>query len=326
MTHRLPRRHVIASGLAAVGALAAPAVLRAAAPITSIGGPAYGTWWSLTIPSGTDAETLRPGLSQTLMRIDRSMSPWRADSAIGRFNRHRGTDWQPVDRETAVVAEAALALREASAGAFDPTVGPLVAQWGFGPIAGSMPSGRPRIAVAEDALRKEHPDLTLDLCGIAKGHALDEMVRTLRDHGVGDFVLDLGGEVAARGLHPEGRLWRVAVEEPRPDHAGAAEVVAFATGAIATSGDRNNGFMSGTRRYSHIIAPELAEPVATATASVSVLSDSAMMADGWATALMAAGDAGPDLARRAKLDALFLLRDRSGLRRLAIGGFNDHLA
>lgn len=326
MTKCLTRRHVLATGLAAMAFTAAPAVLRAAAPTTTIGGPAYGTWWSLTMPSGTDIEALRPRLEGTLSRIDRSMSPWRPDSVISRFNMYKGTDWQPLDRETAAVAGAAIALSEGSGGAFDPSVGPLVARWGFGPIAGGTAAGSPHFAVADDAVRKAHPDLTLDLCGIAKGYALDEMVQCLCERGAEHFVVDLGGEVAARGFHPEDRPWRIAVEEPRPGYDGASEIVALGTGAIATSGDRNNGFVIGARHYSHIIDPAASEPVVTTTASVSVISDTAMMADGWATALMAAGAKGPDLARSAGLDALFLLRDGASLRRLAIGGFNGYRA
>lgn len=327
MMHRLTRRHALGSGLAAMASIAAPAILRAAAPATTtISGPAYGTWWSLTMPAGIDAEALRPALVSILMRIDRRMSPWRVDSEIGRFNRRRSTDWQPVGDETATVAQAALALWEASNGAFDPSVGPLVAKWGFGPISGGMPDGSPCFTLADGALRKEHPDLTLDLCGIAKGHALDEMVRRLREDGHENFIVDLGGEVAARGLHPAGRPWRIAIEDPRAHHDGAAEVLTIGTRAVATSGDKNNGFMINARRYSHVIDPAASEPVVTATASVTVIGDNAMTADGWATALMAAGAGGPDLARHAGLDALFLLRHGDGLRRLAIGGFNDHLA
>lgn len=326
MTLRFTRRHALAGGLAAMATLAAPAVLRAAAATTTITGPAFGTFWSLTAPFGTDPEALRPVLEQTIMRIDRAMSPWRFDSVISQFNRSESTDFQRIDKETAAVAGAAIALSQASAGAFDPSVGPLVAQWGFGPIAGTIPEGRPRFSVADNVLRKEHPDLTLDLCGIAKGYAVDALVRDLLERSIEHFVLDLGGEVAARGNHPEGRPWRIAIEDPRPGRDGAAEIVTLGTLAIATSGDRHNSFMLGTRRHSHIIDPETDEPVSAAIASVSVLSKSAMIADGWATALMAAGARGPELARKAGLDALFLLREGSDFRIRTTNRFDDHLA
>lgn len=324
--YRFTRREALATGLATAACLAAPAIARSPRPTIAIGGPAYGTQWSITLPDGADGDALRPVLERSLARIDRLVSPWRADSTLSRFNAYRGTQWQPVEAETLSIARAALELGRASQGAFDPTVGPLVARWGFGPIVGQKPSSDATFAIAGDGLRKEEAELTLDLCGIAKGYALDQLVNLLLERGEGDFVVDLGGEVAVRGRHPAGRPWQVAVQDPRQDHAGAAEIVALKDGAIATSGDRENGFGIGTRRYSHIIDPLTAEPVETATASVSVLAADAMTADGWATALMAAGARGPELAHRAGLDALFLMRNGAGLVRLAVGRFDDHLA
>ncbi|SCY97486.1 FAD:protein FMN transferase [Microvirga guangxiensis] len=326
MRLRLTRREALATGLAAVAGVAAPALARAAAPTTQIGGPAYGTWWSLTLPAKGDALALRPVIEQVLARIDRLMSPWRPDSTITLFNAARSTDWQRVGSETATVARATLALREASAGAFDPAVGPLVSRWGFGPISGEKPSSDTGFAVGDDALCKHHPGLTLDLCGIAKGYALDQMGRVLRDRGEEDFVIDLGGEIAAMGWHPDGRSWHVAIEDPREGRSGAVEMLRLSGNAIATSGDRTNGFTVGTRRYSHIIDPVTAEPVEGSTASVSVLADDAMTADGWATALMAAGADGPARARNQGLDALFFIRDGESLRRVPVGRFDDHLA
>lgn len=323
---RLTRREALAAGLAMAASLATPALARAPAATIAMNGPAYGTHWSVTLRAGADIEALRPVLETVLARIDGLMSPWRADSVIARFNARRSTDWQDIDTETQAVARAALALRTDSGGAFDPSVGPLVARWGFGPIAGDRPTGDADFDVEHGALRKAEPGLTLDLCGIAKGYALDQMTKALTEYGHGDFVVDLGGEIAARGRHPEGRPWRVAVENPQPDHGGAAEVIAIGNRAIATSGDRTNGFTIGERRYSHIIDPATGEPVAAATASVSVLAADAMTADGWATALMAAGSGGPALAARAGLDALFLVRDGAGLRRVPVGRFDDHLA
>lgn len=324
--HRLTRRLVLASSLAAAAALAVPGLARSTAPTRGIGGPAFGTWWSLTLPAEADAEALGAALEASLDRIDRLMSPWRPDSAITGFNMRRSVEWQPADSETVSVVRAATALRRASGGTFDPAVGPLVGRWGFGPITGEGPPAGAAIEVSEDALRKGHPDLTIDLCGIAKGYALDQMVRVLRERGVEDFIIDLGGEIAAHGRHPEGRHWQVAVEDPRPGRTGAAEVLALVGRAIATSGDKVNAYTLGSRRYSHIIDPATAAPVEGAPASVSVIAENAMAADGWATALMAAGADGPALAERNGLDALFLVRNGTELLRVPVGRFDVHLA
>lgn len=316
------RRLILAAGLAA---LAAPALARSPAATTVLNGPAFGTWWTVTLPEPTDIDRLRPALEATLARIDRLMSPWRADSAVAAFNQLQVTDWIRIDPELHTVTAAALALRADSAGSYDPSVGPLVHRWGFGPIAGALAADGPGFTLTDDALRKFDPVLTLDLCGIAKGYALDQLVRTLEGHGAQDFVVDLGGEIAARGSHPSGRSWHVAIEDPRPEAVGAVAVVDLGGRAIATSGDKVNGFTLGGRRYSHIIDPGTAEPVLGSAASVSVIADLAMIADGWATALTAAGVAGPALAQRNGVDALFLFNEPAGLRRVAVNRFAEHL-
>jgi thiamine biosynthesis lipoprotein len=316
------RRLVLAAGLAA---LAAPALARSPAATIVLEGPAFGTWWTVTLPEGGDTSRLRPAMVETLVQIDRLMSPWQPDSALARLNQAQVTDWMQIDPELSTVTAAALALRADSAGSYDPSVGPLVHRWGFGPIAGEFAADGPGFQLTGDALRKLDPALTLDLCGIAKGYALDQLVSTLQRHGAQDFVVDLGGEIAACGRHPSGRSWHVAVEDPRPGAFGAVDVVDLGGRAIATSGDKVNGFTLGARRYSHIIDPGTAEPVAGSAASVSVIADAAMTADGWATALMAAGGTGPALALRNGVDALFLFNEPAGLRRVAVGRFAEHL-
>ena len=322
----LTRRRVLATGLAAASALACPALARSAPPTLAIGGPAFGTSWQATLSGTANAEALQTALLETLARIDRLMSPWRRDSAITAFNARQSQDWQPIDSEVTAVVSAALAVRGASEQTFDLAVGPQVGRWGFGPMpAAPVPQGA-EVAVSDAALCKSHPNVTIDLCGIAKGYALDQMVSVLREGGEENFVVDLGGEVAALGHHPSGRLWQIAVEDPRHGHFGAAEIIALAGRAIATSGDKVNCYTLGGRRYSHIIDPTTDEPVDGAAASVSVIADNATLADGWATALVAAGDRGPALAQRNGLDALFLFNEEASLRRVAVGRFDEHLA
>ena len=322
----LTRRQVLAGGLAAASALACPALARSASPALAIGGPAFGTSWKAVLSAAANAGVLQTALQETLARIDRLMSPWRRDSAITAFNERRSRDWQPIDSEIATVVRAALSVRGASERAFDIAVGPHVGRWGFGPIAAAAVPQDAEILASDSALCKSHPEVTVDLCGIAKGYALDQMVSVLREHGEENFIVDLGGEVVALGHHPNGRSWQIAVEDPRHGHVRSAEIIALAGRAIATSGDKVNGYTLGGRRYSHIIDPTTEEPVEGAAASVSVIADNAMLADGWATALVSAGVKGPALAQRNGLDALFLFNEEASLRRVAVGRFDEHLA
>ena len=322
----LTRRRFMGSALAAGASVAAPSLARAAAPTQRIGGAAFGTNWQLTAPAGIRIGRLRPLVEAVVADVDIMMSPWRRDSGIARFNGAQDTAWFPVHPDIASVAQAALRLQEASGGVFDPTVGPMVGRWGFGPISAPMPPRGSRVAVQEDALRKTQPAMTLDLCGIAKGFAVDRIAGALRGEGAEAFVIDLGGEIAAHGSHPSGRAWQVGVEDPRQGWNGAAEILALRGKAVATSGDKVNGFSLGGRRYGHIIDPSRGSPVEGAASSVSVIADDAMSADGWATALVAAGPRGPQLAELNGLHALFLFDEGEDLRRVATGRFDVHLA
>ncbi len=309
---------------AAAATLALPGVLRAGTrAVETLTGPAFGTVWQVTLPAGQGIDALRAPILALLAQVDAQMSPWRADSDISRFNA-AGPGACALPAEALAVTGAALALARQSDGHFDPTVGPQVARWGFGPIAGAGAPDWQGLTLDEGAVIKARAGLTLDLCGIAKGHALDRMAALLRAAGHRDFLIDLGGELLARGQHPEGRAWQVAVEDPRPDAPGLAGVLAL-TGAVATSGLKAQSYTLDGARYGHIIDPATGAPVATGLLSVSVLGASAMQADGWATALFAAGAEGPALARRAGLDALFLSAGAGGLDRQTTGAFAQHL-
>lgn len=320
------RRDVLALGAAALF-VARPAFARAAAPTAELSGGAFGTGWSVSLPAGTAKADFGQRIEALLDGIDRAFSPWRRDSMLARFNAHGAGDFV-AGPEVVEVTSSALRIAEASSGRFDPTVGPLVARWGFGPIRdGATPPGGWQAIVAEDGrLSKHSGGLTLDLCGIAKGHALDRLVELLKEAGHDDFLVDLGGELAARGRHPSGRVWQVGIEDPRPEIDDMTGVLRLEDMAVATSGDRANSYAFGGRRYSHIIDPSTGEPVASALASVSVLMPTARDADGWATALMAAGQGGPELATMHGIAALFLFRDGDHLRRVATGMFERQLA
>lgn len=318
MTSLLDRRRLLALGAAC---LAAPAVARGAAPVGLLKGAAFGTGWRITLPAGVPTQDLRRHVETLIADLDLAFSPWRADSVLSRFNAGGALDMS-VGADLAKVTQAALAIAAKSNGCFDPTVGPLVARWGFGPITqgAARPGGWRGLAADDRHLERVDTALTLDLCGIAKGYALDRLAALLMDIGHDDLLIDLGGELAARGRHPSGRVWQVGIEDPRPEVEGLAGRIGLDGVSVATSGIRANGYDIGDRRYSHIIDPMTQEPVEVALCSVSVVGSSAQDADAWATALMAAGDKGPALARDRGITALFLFREGAGLRHVATGG------
>jgi thiamine biosynthesis lipoprotein len=213
-------------------------------------GPAFGSVWRLVLPDTGETALARARLEAVVARVDALMSPFRPDSELARFN---AAGSAVVSRETGFVIRASLDLAGDSGGAFDPTMAPLGRRYGFGPLAISpaRPAGRYRdLRLAGDMLGPAPPGVSLDLCGIAKGYALDEILRAL--DGL-DFLVELGGEIAARGSHPSGRPWRMGVE--RPGTTALQRIVEADGCALATSGDGAQGYAVGRRRYAHVLDP-----------------------------------------------------------------------
>lgn len=319
----LSRRDLIVSGGSALLVSALPAL---GAGTLALDGPAFGSSWRLVAGGTANRDALRSLLEEIVTSVDRVMSPFRADSELSRFNRARTTAWQPLSAGLRRVLDEGWRVSALTSGAFNPTVGPLVGKFGFGPIRSGRPGMAEEIAVRDGAARKARPELSLDLCGIAKGYALDRMAAACADQGLSDFLLEVGGEVVAKGRHPSGRSWQVAIERPVEGGAAFQRVVALDGASLATSGDRVNSYLYRGRRYSHIIDPLTGEPVQSALASVTVAASHAVTADALATALFAMGaERGPAFAQDAGLEALFIMREGKSTRELATAGFEARI-
>lgn len=319
------RRRILmgAGGAACLAALPTPV---RAERIATLGGRAFGSYWRLTLSSRTDPGPVRAAVQDAIAGVDRALSPFRADSEISRFNASQAGAWTPVSLAAARVIAEGLRIARLTGGAFDPTVGPVVARYGFGPISGAPAGSYEGIRTRGRAIGKMASTLTFDPCGIAKGYGLDGIAEVLAPRGIRSYLLELGGEVLARGRHPSGRPWRVAIERPEPGARTAHRIVRLEGQALATSGDWIQGYQLGNRRVSHIIDPRRREPVANEVASVSVIAPRAMTADALATGLMAMGpEKGLALAARLNLSVLYLLRDGTSLREAASPGFAPYV-
>ncbi len=304
----LTRRRLLVLGTGALLATTMPAL---ASDTVRLSGRAFGTTWHLRLRGDGETEALGRNLAALLERIDRSMSPFRADSALTKFNAS-GTGRYEIDPDFAVVTTEALRMAVLTDGAFDPSVGPDVGRYGFGPIHGTRFGTYVGFNGDGRTIAKLDNRLTLDLCGIAKGYALDLMVDCIEEAGYRDFVAELGGEVVARGTDFGGMPWRIGIADPLGS-GGLHAVVEIGELALATSGDAVNAYSVAGRRYSHIIDPRTDEPVQNSVASVSVLADTAMAADALATALMVMGpEAGVAFAATRGIPALYLLRTPDG--------------
>ncbi len=272
------------------------------AAVFDLHGETMGTSWSVRFaaPAGADPSLIRSAIVARLARLVAEMSHWAKDSLLCRFNRSAPDTWTTLPPDFAHVMTRGLAIAEATGGAFDPAIGKLVDAWGFGPVRVACPpsaakietarvtSGWSRLSFAPGGAHLRQPGGTaLDLSGIAKGHAVDVIADLLRDAGILHALVEIGGELVGRGIRPGGDPWWVDLESPQGLTLPPLRIALHGQ-AVATSGDY--------RRGAHTLDPRTGRPIETGVVSVSVIHQTALDADAWATALTVLGPDGLGLA------------------------------
>ena len=251
-----------------------------------------------------DPPALKKEIDALLLEVNRQMSSYDPNSEISLFNQYQATDWFAVSNDIAFVVSSAQALSKDTQGAFDITVAPLIDLWGFGARTTFKPptdqqikralnnTGYRLLAVrtSPPAIRKLNKNIRIDLSAIAKGFAVDKVTEHLNEKGYLDYSVEIGGEVRNQGFNPKGRPWRIGMESPQEDDWVINDVLLSSNLAVATSGDYRNYFIKDGVRYSHTINPITGKPVRHNLAAVTVLHESTMMADAYATALMVMGE------------------------------------
>lgn len=265
-----------------------------------------GTTWHVSYISprrGPGPDLLQQGIETQLERVNRSMSTYLDDSEISRFNALAPNTWFKPSPEFFSVLTTALDVGGNSEGAYDVTVAPLVALWGFGheglievppapqeiaALMGRVGQGNIQLDTENRSVMKMR-DLSLDFSSLAKGYGVDRVAQWLLEQGVERFMVEVGGELRLSGLSGRGDPWRIAIEQPESSEYSVAGALSLTDVAVATSGDYRNYFEVGGRRYSHSIDPRTGYPVMHDLVSVTVVHTSAMIADAWATALIVLG-------------------------------------
>lgn len=306
-------------------------------------GPTMGTRWSVTCDAApdTDVQALQTALAAAVQQVDAQMSPWLPGSDLNRLNHAPVGAWVTLPAEILEVLVCALDVCRLSAGAFDPAAGALVDAWGFGAVRDAPDAEAIRTATSAapvartptyEALEldsgmlraRKHAPMHLDLCGIAKGYAVDRMADVLRQNGVPHALVALDGELRAVGGQADGHPWAVAVESPETGRRAVHSVVELQDLAVATSGDYRHYLQVGDARLAHTMDTRRGAPVRNEVASVTVLARQCMHADAWATALLVAGPGeGLALAQRMGLEVLWMLRRGNGLVTLGLGRFGS---
>lgn len=305
-------------------ALALAACKRGAADIL-ITGQTMGTSYSIVgvNNAGVDEADLKAAIDATLRDVDQKMSNWNSASEVSAINSHALNTPLSLSADMAALLSAAHDVHHASEAQFDITLGPLIDLWGFG--AARPPGTIPTQAEIADAMKsvgqaemlrvengklyKGHPKAAMYLSAIGKGFGVDRIGDTLARFGLTNFMVEVGGDIVTSGLNAQGQPWQIAIETPDALTRSVYQVVGVADLGMATSGDYRNYFEKDGVRYSHIIDRDTGRPITHTTASVTVLAENAMLADAWATALLALGqERGLKVAEKHQIAALFIER------------------
>ena len=298
-------------------------------PPVHLSGKTMGTVYNIkyhTTDHSPEKALVESKIALLLEHLNQKLSTWRSDSEITRFNKSPPRQWFPAGTELHTVTGHALTIAQKTAGVFDPTLGPLINLWGFGPNRKTkIPSpgaishaktrtGYQKLLIKPGALKKSAPGMYLDLSASAKGYGVDRLAELLEQLNIDTYMVEIGGEVRAQG-GSQRPFWKIGIETPNPHNFGGdiQKVLHLSSHALATSGNYRNFFTHQKDHYSHIIdsSDGSARRHSQGTyLSVTVLDPSSCMnADAWATALSAMGpQKGIRFAQQHRLAARFISR------------------
>lgn len=294
-----------------------------------LSGPTMGSTYTIKYvfnASTPAADAVGVEVQSILDEVDRQMSTYRLDSDIARFNQSPANTCLPMPQPVLDLAQYGYELSRSSDGAFDLTLGPLLNLWGFGPQARAkhVPSaadiakaktqiGYQHVRVVGNQLCKD-ADVQVEFNSIAAGYTVDRISERFTELNIDSYMIEVTGELIAKGRKPDGSAWRIALEQPLGDGQRVIQRVLEIDGyGINTSGDYRNYFEENGVRFSHTIDPQVGAPISHRLASVTVVDPSALHADGLGTVLLVLGpERGLAFAEERKIAAFFVMRDGEG--------------
>ena len=285
-------------------------------------GDIFGTSYHVKYRSQVD---YGDSLLAVMKEVDASLSIFNPESTVSLVNQNRSMRSDALFRE---VFQLSQQVSEATGGAFDCTVGPLVNAWGFGFKKGIFPTqeqvdsllkyiGYKNVVLNTDGnVEKKDTNIVLDFGAIAKGYAVDRVAKFLLEHGVNDYVVEIGGEVVANGQKGVGEKWTVGIRYPsdNPDDDEIQGTFKTTKVALDTSGNYLNYYEKDGKKYAHTIDPRLGRPVQHSLLSASVIAPDCATADAYATAFMVVGvdEAKRILAQNKDISAFLIYADAQG--------------
>lgn len=262
-------------------------------------GGVFGTTYSFVYEHSEDIET---ELKAELDKFNASLSTYDPSSIISRINKNE-TEVE-LDEYFTKCFKKSEEISQITNGAFDITVAPIVNAWGFGfnesTVADSAKIdsliqfvGYKKIQISNNKIKKEYPETMLDASAIAKGYGVDVASELLESKGITNYLVEIGGEVRARGKNAKGVFWRIGIDKPIEDPTVSQRelqaVVSLENKSLATSGNYRQFYEKDGIKYSHTIDPNTGYPARNQLLSASVLADDCMTADAFATAFMVMG-------------------------------------
>lgn len=267
---------------------------------------------------------LQAELEAELQKVDASLSMFNPQSTISKINRNETDE---TDEMLSEVLKLSFTIYEATDGAFDPTVAPLVNAWGFGFKSGQMPDstqvdsllalvGLSHIHLDGNKLTKDNPLSILDFSAIAKGYGVDRAAQVLRNHDIKNFMVEIGGEIVTEGVNEKGEPWRIGINKPDDDSTSTntelQDVIELSGKAIATSGNYRNYYIKDGRKIAHTINPKTGYPAQQDILSSTVIAPTCAEADAFATAFMVLGTKAANrvLEKQPQLETYFITNDK----------------
>ncbi len=293
--------------------------------VEDFGGPTMGSTYSVKYVASDGAPAkaqLQRETESILVQLDEQLSTYRADSDIEAFNALPAGQCMAMPESARELVLAGQQLSQESDGALDLTIQPLLNLWGFGPQGRreQVPSAE-EIARARETVGHRHLQVVgeqlckdaaveVDFNSIAAGYVVDLVAQRLEALGVESYLVEITGELKARGRKPGGAPWRIAIEAPRDDERVAQRVIELDGYGVSTSGDYRNYFERDGKRYSHTLDPQTGAPIEHRLAAVTVIDPSALRADGLSTVLMVLGpERGLAYAAEHRIAALFVIHE-----------------
>lgn len=285
-------------------------------------GMVFGTTYSITYQYH---ENLKSDIEGVMQQVDNSLSPFNKSSVITAINNNTSTK---ADKYLTEVFTLAQTVNKETDGAFDITVAPLVNAWGFGFRSGTRPTdaqidsllaivGQEKVTLKDGEIIKSDPRIMLDCSAIAKGFGVDKVAEFLAGKGIENFLVEIGGEISARGKNSRGTEWNIGVTKPVDDSLSINQenqtVLQITDKAMATSGNYRNFYYEGGKKYAHTINPHTGKPAQSDILSATVMAQTCAVADAYATAFMVLGSekAKEILKKHPELQAYLILSDNS---------------